>query len=63
MRRLLDGVLSGSLDDVGEGYDPEEDSPFERTLCAAWDVATVAEYATAMEINNFHRVLLKASYC
>ncbi|KAL1933955.1 hypothetical protein VTP01DRAFT_8045 [Rhizomucor pusillus] len=59
MRRLLDGVLSGSLDDVGEGYDPEEDSPFERTLCAAWDVATVAEYATAMEINNFHRVLLK----
>lgn len=61
MRRLLDGVLSGRLDDIDEGYDPEEDSPYERTLCAAWDVATVAEYAVAMESNDFHRVFLKAS--
>ncbi|KAG2190059.1 hypothetical protein INT46_007938, partial [Mucor plumbeus] len=37
------------------------DSPFERSLCAAWDVCSVQEYALAIKEQQFHRVLLKVT--
>ncbi|KAF7721928.1 hypothetical protein EC973_003916 [Apophysomyces ossiformis] len=59
MRKLVDGVIQGTMDEIPSGSDPDDDSPFERTLCAAWDVCTVAEYAQTIGTTQFHRVLLK----
>ncbi|CEP14598.1 hypothetical protein [Parasitella parasitica] len=56
MKRILDCVGNGSMDSA---HTDNEDSPLERSLCAAWDVCTVQEYALAFKDQQFHRVLLK----
>ena len=58
MKRILDEVLADSID-VTHSANLDDDSPFERSLCAAWDVCTVQEYAFALFNAQFHRVLLK----
>jgi hypothetical protein len=60
MRKLMDEVLNNTIDNTTS--DPDDDSPFERTLCAAWDVCTVPEYALAMNTSQFHRLLLKVHF-
>jgi hypothetical protein len=60
MKRILDEVLNNSIDNVTSTI-LDDDSPFERSLCAAWDVCTVQEYAQALINSQFHRVLLKVS--
>ncbi|KAG0168827.1 hypothetical protein DFQ28_004207 [Apophysomyces sp. BC1034] len=59
MRKLVEGLVQETVDDIPKGSDPDDDSPFERTLCAAWDVCTVKEYAQVIASAQFHRVLLK----
>ncbi|ORZ00413.1 hypothetical protein BCR43DRAFT_540524 [Syncephalastrum racemosum] len=60
LQKLLDGVLQNTIDTVPSTADPRDDSPFERALCAAWDVCTVREYAmTAESTTDLHRLLLK----
>lgn len=56
MKRIIDCVVNNTIDSTNS-YD--EDSPFERSLCAAWDVCSVQEYALAIKEQQFHRVLLK----
>jgi hypothetical protein len=56
MKRIIDCVVNNTIDST-TSYD--EDSPFERSLCAAWDVCSVQEYALAIKEQQFHRVLLK----
>jgi hypothetical protein len=56
MKRILDEVVNNSIDSI---TNIDDDSPFERSLCAAWDVCTVEEYAIALIHSQFHRVLLK----
>lgn len=58
MKRILDEVINNSLDSTCSN-NPDDDTPFERSLCAAWDVCTVQDYATALVHSQFHRVLLK----
>lgn len=58
MKRILDEVLNDAIDNVTSN-NVDDDSPFERSLCAAWDVCTVQEYAQALIHSQFHRVLLK----
>lgn len=58
MKRILDEVINNSID-VTSSTNIDDDSPFERSLCAAWDVCTVQEYALALFHSQFHRVLLK----
>lgn len=60
LQKLLDGVLQNTIDTVPTTADPRDDSPFERALCAAWDVCTVREYATTAEsTTDLHRLLFK----
>lgn len=59
LQKLIDGVVLKTLDQA-IGDDVFDDSPYERVLCAAWDVCTVADYAHAIEsTSDFHRVFLK----
>lgn len=58
MKRILDEVVNNTIDS-GSVDDEDDDSPFERALCAAWDVCTVEDYALALFQSQFHRVLLK----
>lgn len=58
MKRIVDEVVNGTVDSITSA-DFDEDSPFERTLCACWDVCTVQDYALAINNAQFHRVLLK----
>lgn len=59
LQKLIDGVVLETLDQA-TGDDVFDDSPYERVLCAAWDVCTVADYAHAIEsTSDFHRVFLK----
>lgn len=58
MKRILDEVVNNTVD-VTSSANIDDDSPFERALCAAWDVCTVEEYALALFNSQFHRVLLK----
>lgn len=62
MQKLVNGILQETIDDMPADSDPDDDSPYERTLCAAWDVCTVNEYAVAMASLDFHRVLLKVNF-
>ncbi|CAO3615593.1 unnamed protein product [Mucor fragilis] len=56
MKRIVECIVNETID-ASTSYD--EDSPFERSLCAAWDVCTVQEYALAIKDQQFHRALLK----
>ncbi|KAL9554387.1 hypothetical protein MBANPS3_002832 [Mucor bainieri] len=56
MKRIIECIVNETID-ASTSYD--EDSPFERSLCAAWDVCTVQEYAVAINDQQFHRALLK----
>ncbi|KAL7314122.1 hypothetical protein PS15m_007773 [Mucor circinelloides] len=56
MKRIIECIVNETIDS-STSYD--EDSPFERSLCAAWDVCTVQEYALAIKDQQFHRALLK----
>ncbi|OBZ83654.1 Protein SAAL1 [Choanephora cucurbitarum] len=56
MRRIIDEVINNTID---KSTTDDDDSPFERSLCAAWDVCTVQDYALAVHATQFHRVLLK----
>lgn len=58
MKRILDEVVNNSVDATSSNH-PDDDTPFERSLCAAWDVCTVQDYAAALVHSQFHRVLLK----
>lgn len=58
MKRVVDGVINNTID-ITDSLEEDDDSPFERSLCAAWDVCSVEEYAIAMNNTQFHRVLLK----
>lgn len=59
MKRIIDSIVNETID-ASTSYD--EDSPFERSLCAAWDVCTVQEYALAVKDQQFHRALLKVRH-
>lgn len=58
MKRIIECIVNETIDS-STSYD--EDSPFERSLCAAWDVCTVQEYALAIKDQQFHRALLKVN--
>ncbi|KAH8556734.1 hypothetical protein BGW37DRAFT_473877 [Umbelopsis sp. PMI_123] len=55
--KLVENVVGGNMD----GQHPEsiEDTPLERTLCTAWDLAGIDEYAAAILENNIQVVILK----
>ena len=57
--RLVENVIGGNID--GPQLDSIEDTPLERTLCAAWDLASIDEYAAAMLENNIQVIALKVS--
>lgn len=59
LKRVVDGVVNDTIDTIQISDDDDDDSPFERSLCAAWDVCSVEEYAVAVHNTQFHRVLLK----
>ncbi|KAI9362876.1 hypothetical protein BD770DRAFT_407941 [Pilaira anomala] len=58
MKRILDEVVNNSIDSISS-TNVDDDTPFERSLCAAWDVCTVQDYASALTKAQFHRVLIK----
>lgn len=60
MKRILDEVMGNSIDSMSSN-NVDDDTPFERSLCAAWDVCTVQDYALALTNAQFHRVLLKVT--
>lgn len=60
MKRILDEVMNDSIDSMNSN-NVDDDTPFERSLCAAWDVCTVQDYALALTNAQFHRVLLKVT--
>ncbi|KAI9282819.1 hypothetical protein BC943DRAFT_362350 [Umbelopsis sp. AD052] len=55
--RLVENVIGDNMD--GSQLDSIEDTPLERTLCAAWDLASIDEYAAAMLENNIQVIALK----
>ncbi|CEG67401.1 hypothetical protein RMATCC62417_03838 [Rhizopus microsporus] len=57
LKRILEEVVNDTIDHSCANID--DDTPFERSLCAAWDICTVPEYAMTLKENQFHRVLLK----
>ncbi|KAG1056222.1 hypothetical protein G6F46_009829 [Rhizopus delemar] len=57
LKRILDQVVNNTIDKTDSNVD--DDSPFERSLCAAWDICTVPDYALSLNDHQFHRVLLK----
>lgn len=60
---LLKKIANAAMNELTE--DPQgndmEDSPFERTLCATWDLSTVTDYAVVMYRARLSRMLLKVS--
>lgn len=60
MKRILDEVVNNSIDSMSS-TNVDDDTPFERSLCAAWDVCTVQDYASALTKAQFHRVLIKVN--
>ncbi|KAI7864403.1 hypothetical protein BDF14DRAFT_1834574 [Spinellus fusiger] len=59
LNKLVDGVLQNTIDDIPNGADPDDDSPYERTLCAVWDTCSVLDYCRVMAGAQLHRLLLK----
>ncbi|RUS17173.1 hypothetical protein BC937DRAFT_90303 [Endogone sp. FLAS-F59071] len=58
--KLLQGIENNTIDAGSQVMsDFVEDTPYERTLCGAWDLASVEEYAVALMECKAHRVLLK----
>lgn len=61
--KLLQGIENNTIDagfSSSQGMsDFVEDTPYERTLCGAWDLASVEEYAVALMECKAHRILLK----
>jgi hypothetical protein len=55
--RLVENIVGGKID--GQSTDSIEDTPLERTLCAAWDLASIDEYAVAMLEDGIQVVILK----
>ncbi|GAB5591197.1 hypothetical protein Unana1_06097 [Umbelopsis nana] len=55
--KLVENVVGGNMD--GHSMDSIEDTPLERTLCAAWDLASIDEYSVAMLMNNIQIAILK----
>jgi hypothetical protein len=58
--KLVENVVGGNMD--GQSVDSIEDTPLERTLCAAWDLASIDEYSVAMLMNNIQIAILKVWY-
>ncbi|KAI9258487.1 hypothetical protein BY458DRAFT_518025 [Sporodiniella umbellata] len=58
LKRILDEAVKDTIDE-DTCLNEDGDSPFERSLCAAWDICTVAEYAMTLRENHFHRALIK----
>ncbi|RUS31437.1 hypothetical protein BC938DRAFT_477800 [Jimgerdemannia flammicorona] len=58
--KLVQGIEANSVDAGGaDGSDLTEDTAYERTLCAVWDLASVEEHAAAMMGCGVHRMILK----
>jgi hypothetical protein len=60
LKKVANAAMSEPLTEDPQGNDME-DSPFERTLCATWDLSTVTDYAVVMYRARLSRMLLKVS--
>lgn len=59
-RVAMGDTIVEPLEDPENSYQCE-DSAFERTLCATWDLSTVKDYATVLYQSHLSRMLLKVS--
>ncbi|OZJ03522.1 hypothetical protein BZG36_03418 [Bifiguratus adelaidae] len=59
--RILSAVQNDEVDPKhSTTTDLDEDTPFERSLCALWDICSVERYAQEAMKDGYYRVLLKA---
>ncbi|KAL1924783.1 uncharacterized protein VTP21DRAFT_4437 [Calcarisporiella thermophila] len=60
MIRIITATEEEAIDKLDTGQDAEDDTPFERALCACWDISSIEDYAIFMfKECQAHRLMLK----